>query len=264
MANGNGQSFHAATAEGPYKSAHISGEQELIIPSPRHVSSLSELTDEELKVSFVAYQDRLKRLEILPHIQHAMLFMNCRLTAGASLSHIHSQVMGSPLISDHLLGRNQRNQASVQTHGVTLVGSLMEWECNQQQRVVFESDNFCVYCPFASRFPFQTWIVPKHHQQRFQECPGEMRDELAGLCRQVVARLENLLDEPGYNMLLHVAPFSLAENDHWYIEIFPRLTRAAGFEWGTDIWINPVAPETAARADPSLSRFRAAATSFVR
>jgi UDPglucose--hexose-1-phosphate uridylyltransferase len=74
-----------------------------------------------------------------------------------------------------------------------------------------------------------------------------MRDELAGLCRKLVVRLEELLDNPGYNLLLHQAPFSMSEKDHWYLELLPRLTRAAGYEWGTDIWINPVAPETAAK-----------------
>ena len=83
--------------------------------------------------------------------------------------------------------------------------------------------------------------------EHFQDCPEAIRNELAELCRRLIKRLENLLGEPGYNMLLHQAPFSMSEQDHWYFEIFPRLTRAAGYEWGTDIWVNPVAPETAAK-----------------
>jgi UDPglucose--hexose-1-phosphate uridylyltransferase len=205
------------------------------------------LNDQELKVSFVAYQNRVKYLATLPHVRHAMLFMNCRMMAGASLTHIHTQLIGSPLVSGHLAGRCQRNADHVASYGKSLVQSLMEWEREQGARMVYESDRFCVFCPYASRFPFQTWIVPKFPGPGFHECPSDVRDELANLCRRTVVRLELLLNEPGYNMLLHQAPFAQAENDHWYFELFPRLTRAAGFEWGTDIWVNPVAPETASR-----------------
>jgi UDPglucose--hexose-1-phosphate uridylyltransferase len=235
------------TDVGPYKAAQYPGEQELIIASPRHVASLSELTDEELHVSFAAYQERIKRLATLNHIEHAMLFMNCRLTAGASLSHVHTQLIGSPLISGLLQERNRRNRLHSQGHGKSLVESMTTWEREQGKRIVFESNNFSVFCPYASRFPFQTWIVPNHRMGHFQDCPEANRNELAELCRRLIKRLENLLGEPGYNMLLHQAPFSMSEQDHWYFEIFPRLTRAAGYEWGTDIWVNPVAPETAAK-----------------
>ena len=243
---GNGPS-RSETDEGPYKSADYLGEQELIISSPRHIGSLSELTEAELHVSFAAYQDRIRRLATLGHIKHGMLFMNCRLTAGASLSHVHTQLIGSPLISGLLQERSARNQTYFQKHGSSLIESMTTWEREQGNRVIFESPNFCVYCPYASRFPFQTWIVPNRRQERFQDCPETMRDEVAELCCRLITRLENLLGEPGYNMLLHQAPFLLSANDHWYFEIFPRLTRAAGYEWGTDIWVNPVAPETAAK-----------------
>jgi UDPglucose--hexose-1-phosphate uridylyltransferase len=223
------------------------GEQELIISSPRHISSLSELSDEELFVSFLACQERIRHQQSLKHVRHAMLFLNCRSSAGASLSHIHTQLIGVPVISDQLLGRSQRNQEHVAEHGISQIQSLMDWEQDQQERIIFESDHFTAFCPYASRFAFQTWIVPKFHQHHFTDCPTEMRNELASICRHLVGRMEYLLEQPGYNLLLHQAPFSLAENDHWYFELLPRLTRVAGFEWGTDIWVNPVGPETAAK-----------------
>lgn len=237
----------SVSATGPYQAVSRPGVQELIIPTPRHVTSISELNEAELLVSFRAYQDRMRYLESIESIKHAMLFMNCRSSAGASLSHIHTQLIGSPIISDQLLGRTQRNEQHVLEHGKPLLESLANWESQQQVRMVFQSDHFFVFCPFASRFPFQIWIVPKHSQRKFVDCPNQMRDELARNCRWLIAQIEELLESPGYNLLLHQAPFSLAANDHWYFEILPRLTRPAGFEWGTDIWVNPVAPETAAK-----------------
>jgi UDPglucose--hexose-1-phosphate uridylyltransferase len=232
---------------GPYQRVQMPGEQEVIVSSPRHVSSLSELNHEELHVSFRACQDRIGHLQKLEHVQHAMLFMNCRHSAGASLSHIHTQLIGSPVVSSYLLGRSERNDINFRNHGVSLIQTLTDWELKQETRIIYESDQFVVYCPYASRFAFQARIVPKKNQQHYCDCSPEMLVELSDLCRRLVARLENLLTEPGYNLLLNMAPFSRSENDHWYFEIFPRLTRAAGFEWGTDIWVNPVSPETAAR-----------------
>ncbi len=232
---------------GPYGSVRLPGEQEVVIASPRHVTTLSELTDVELHITFAACQDRIKHSASLSHIEHSMLFMNCRSSAGASLSHIHLQLIGSPLISSQLAERAQRNESHFESTGISLIQSLTNWEREQGQRLILETDHFCVYAPYASRFAFQIRIVPKNHQSCFHSCPSEMRNELADLCRKLVVRLEELLENPGYNLLLHQAPFSMTANDHWYVELIPRLTRAAGFEWGTDIWINPVSPETAAK-----------------
>jgi len=176
-----------------------------------------------------------------------MLFMNCRSAAGASLGHVHLQLIGSPVVSEHLQGRLNRNLESVQRHGQSLIRRIMAWEQEQKIRIIKQTDNFCVFCPYASRFAFQVWIVPKDPQNGFIECPPAKRNELAQLCRSMVVQLEKLLDQPAYNLLLHTAPFGDADYDHWYFELFPRLTCAAGFEWGTDIWVNPVSPEMATR-----------------
>lgn len=237
----------ACTSIGPYKMACMPGEQELIVSTSRHVCSFSELNDPELLTTFVAYQDRLRFIESLDHVQHAMLFMNCRSTAGASLSHIHTQLIGSPILSERLRERFQRNQEHFAKEGQPLIQALAEWESEQKVRMIFESDHFYVFCPYASRFPFQIWMVPKHSSSHFVDAPAEMRDELARNCRWLITQIEELMEGPGYNVLLHHAPVQYKENDHWYFEILPRLTRAAGFEWGTDIWVNPVAPESAAK-----------------
>ncbi len=238
---------HQASEFGPFDAACLPGRQELIVNSPRHITSISELTDSETVVSFQAFQERLRFHQTLGNIEHSMLFMNCRSSAGASLSHIHTQLIGSPIISGYLDERHQRAQQHFQKTGRTLLQSIAEWELHEGKRIVQETENFYVICPFASRFAFQIWIVPKHHHHCFGDCPSDMRDQLAFLCRGLVDRLENLLDEPGYNLLLHHAPYARQENDHWYFELFPRLTRAAGFEWGTEIWVNPVSPESAAK-----------------
>ncbi|MEL7498678.1 MAG: DUF4921 family protein [Planctomycetota bacterium] len=229
-------------------SIHAPGIQELIIPSPRHVSSLSELIDEELETSFVAQRDRLQAFRQLDFVKHGMLFMNCRSAAGASLGHIHWQLIGTPLVSDNLKRRCQRNQVSRDQRGQSIIRTLLDWELEQDKRVLRKTDHFVMMCPFASRFPLQVRIIPLDPGTPFVELDEAPRNELAWLCRDVVLRLEDLLDKPAYNILLHGPPFEIDNTDDWYVEIFPRLTTAAGFELGTDVWVNPVTPETAARA----------------
>ena len=230
-----------------YRSSSENGQQLLIIPTYRHLTSISELNEEELHVSLMACQQQIGAMKSDAGIRHAMLFMNCRSSAGASLGHIHYQLIGSPVVSGYLEGRVQRNLQSVQQHGSTLMKRILDWEISQKVRIVKLTENFCIFCPYASRFPFQIWIVPLDPRGGFVACAPAKRNELSQLCRSMVEQLEVLLDQPAYNLLLHNAPFHAADYDHWYIELFPRLTCSAGFEWGTDIWVNPVSPEAAAR-----------------
>ncbi|MDA7887373.1 hypothetical protein N9A96_00690 [bacterium] len=232
---------------GPFEFNHCQGIQELIIPSPRHVSSLSELTDEELKLSFRVCRDRLEHAKSLEYIQHAMLFMNCRLAAGASLGHIHYQLLGTPVLSESLISRTTRAQAYRTKNGRSMLADLADWEIAQEARIVDLTENFCVVCPFASRFAFQVWILPRSENFDFTSCDEEVRNELALHCRNIVTRYEVTLDTPAYNLLFHTEPFESSNGQIGYFELFPRLTLAAGFELGTDIWVNPVAPEAAAR-----------------
>lgn len=232
---------------GPFQHCQSSGAQELIIPSPRHITSISELSDNELLLSFWVYQQRIEALKSIETIQHAMLFMNCRLAAGASLSHIHTQLIGSPVLGGRLTGKQSRNEQHVAEHGEPIIRAMINWEIEQETRIIELTENFCVVCPFASRFPFQIWIVPRTNEHDFCHCADSVRDELAMLTRKWICRFESIMESPAYNFLLHLEPFAIKTNRHWYVELFPRLTRAAGFEWGTDIWVNPISPESAAR-----------------
>ncbi len=232
---------------GPYDCLFGDGVQELVIPTPRHVSSISELTDKELRMCWTACQDRLQALRSVAELQHVMLFMNARSAAGASMEHIHFQIMGSPLLSPFLVSRHERNERNKVETGRSLVSSLLKWELDQGVRILQETEHFVMLCPFASRFSFQVWIVPRDPMLTFDRKQVDFNSELSGLCKQYIQRLEQLIEDTAYNLLLNLAPNKYKENEHWFIEIFPRLNRMAGYEIGTDIWVNPVPPETAAK-----------------
>ena len=220
------------------------GVQELIIPSSRHIISISELTEAEFELALRVAQDRIKDLKSRQDVKHAMLFMNCRFAAGASLGHIHLQLIGSPVISSHLQNRVDRDLAHRQSHGCSLIESLTNWEIEQSERVVELTDSFCVVCPYASRSPFQVRFIPRSNIC-FLDLQTQVLAELAAHCQKVIKSLESLIEEPAYNLLLHLDPLA-SDHGNWFVELLPRLTKGAGFELGTDIWVNPVPPESAA------------------
>ena len=246
---GVAESINATSAQcqrGPFQTSTLPGPQELIIPSPRHVSSLSDLNEAETSVMWRAAQQRIAAMKSLKVVRHAMLFMNCGSQAGASLEHIHVQLIGSPVVTDYLAGRVARNRDCLERENQTLINSILDWELKKECRIVKRTENFTVLCPFASRFAFQVWIVPNSASIAFVDIEKEIRDELGALSQTIIGRLENLLNGFSYNLLLQIAPFADLKNDHWYVEILPRTARSAGFELGTDLWVNPMPPELAA------------------
>ncbi len=130
---------------------------------------------------------------------------------------------------------------------ICLFCAMIERELKEKKRLVLETKRFVVFCPFASRFPYEIILLPKEHQNCFSELDNESQKELAGVMLSILKRLETKLDNPPYNYLIHSSSVVFDHlHYHWHLELTPRLTNAAGFEWGTGIFINVVSPEEAA------------------
>ena len=239
----------ADASGGPYQSASLPGHQEIVIQSPRHVASFSQLTDEELDASLQIFRKRVEFVQQLPAIEHVMLFTNCRSDAGASLEHIHSQIIGTPIISPNLETRHQLAEAHLESNNKAMMECIVSWELDQAQRIVASEDSWVVFCPFASRFPYQVWIAPRHPESDFVRCDEKSLNQLGRMIREVVDRLERVHDFPAYNIMFHSGAHrqNRWNGYQWYVEIVPRLTRFAGYELGTGCWINHVSPDEAAR-----------------
>ena len=258
--------FTGNAHRGAYLVSGATGIQEVIVISPRHVSSLSEVNDFELQTAFLAFQRRLKRSFLDASLRHSSLFMNCRPAAGASIEHIHFQLISSAICTDQVAARFKSIKTSVNEDGfegqVTTLHLMTNWEQQQQTRILESSDRFTVFCPFASRMAFQIWIVP-HHSGHFSALDAGQRWKLARLCRRWITRLESVLDCPAYNLIFHLPPHELASQTDprqeeaaelpfhsgpWFIEILPRTYQIAGFEIASECWINSTSPESAAAA----------------
>jgi UDPglucose--hexose-1-phosphate uridylyltransferase len=240
----------AATAPAP-----AFGRHEVIVESPRHVGSLSELTDEEAETTFSAYRDRLRHLKAEGRFRYVQIFKNFGPAAGASLEHVHSQLLALPDVPEVV----QRELASCdeffRAQRRPLMLELLDQEISATKRVVAQTDRFVALCPYASRFPYEVWIAPRRHSPRFEDTQDSELGELSRLARDIVGRIERASGQRAYNYFLHTQPFDTPAYDHyhWHIEIIPRLIKVAGFEWGTGWFINPYPPEAAAEHLRSLA-----------
>jgi UDPglucose--hexose-1-phosphate uridylyltransferase len=226
------------------------GGHEVIIESSRHAVSLTDLDDEELTYTFQAYRDRMRCLASEGPWKYVQVFKNVGAAAGSSIEHAHSQVMGLPAVPIRVAEELAHTKSYFNVVGRRLFESMVEEELAQQSRVVDQSDDFIAVCPYASRFPYETWILPRVAAPRFETSGDALVASLGRFTATIVDRLERTLKRPAYNYLLHSAPFDRSADDHyqWHLELFPRVTKPAGFEWGTGYYINPVSPEQAAQA----------------
>jgi UDPglucose--hexose-1-phosphate uridylyltransferase len=234
--------------EGIYDRKNGIGAHEVIVESPRHLLTPTALPDAEFRDILLCYRDRLVDLRRDPRFVYGLVFKNVGAIAGASLEHTHSQLIATPTIPVRVEHEMAGAEAHFRLKGRCLFCDILYQEQRDRLRVVEESKGFVVFEPFASRFPFETWVVPRRHQAQFESIGSEDAEDLARVFAATLRRIEALLGRPPYNYLLHTTPFDRTDSPsfHWHLEIIPRLTKVAGFEWGSGFTINPLPPERAA------------------
>lgn len=233
---------------GPYAGQLGFGMHEIIVESPRHVESFGQLTNSEIEFAMRAFQERIRLIDEEPRIRHISLFKNCRYDAGATIEHTHCQLVGTAIVPPEMERRSRRCAENMQKKGKTLLAEIVEFEQREKVRVIAESENFLGFCPYASRLPYEIWLAPKRNLARFSCCPESVLVECGLVLRELIRKLEDWLANPAYNFVFQFPP--KLEGDGpvfpWYVELFPRMTKLAGYEWGTQCMINPIPPEVAA------------------
>jgi UDPglucose--hexose-1-phosphate uridylyltransferase len=234
--------------EGIYDRMQGVGAHEVIIDSPKCVRSFTALSDTGVQEMIWMYRDRLVDLRRDKRLKYGMVFKNVGLAAGATLYHTHSQLIVTPVVPRNITQKIDACKQFYDFRGRCLICDMLAQEVEQKARVVLDSGLFLAFEPYAPRTPFETWIVPKNHESHFEDIQPQGCEELAFILKRTVARIEKGLGEIAYNYMLFTAPFDSGgiPHFHWHLEIIPRMTRQAGFEWGTGFYINPVPPEDAA------------------
>jgi UDPglucose--hexose-1-phosphate uridylyltransferase len=246
-------------AVGIYDRMRGIGAHEVIVETPNHKMDLSEMPVDHLASVLNVYRDRLVDLLQDRRFKYILIFRNHGAPAGASLSHPHTQIIATPVTPLQVAVELESAKIHHQHKERCLFCDIITQEIDEGKRIVYLDEQFIAFTPYASRFPFEVLLAPRNHRHSFAEVDASEIGSLARAMRDVLSRLRVALKDPPYNFVFHTSPNtetihkrahywqSLAFDFHWHVEFLPRLTRVAGFEWGTGFYINPTAPEDAAR-----------------
>ena len=236
-------------AEGIYDRMNGTGAHEVIIESPEHAATFANMPEAQIEKVLHAYRERVLDLRNDHRLKYVMIFKNHGEAAGATLEHSHSQLIALPIVPRHVVEelKGARDYFGVKERCIFC--DVARQEIRGKERVVIESAHHLVISPYAPRFPFETWLLPKKHASGFENAGAETMADLAATIRKLAAKMDMALDHPSYNMVLHSAPVhdQPTEHFHWHMEFIPKLMKAGGFEWGTGFYINPTSPEEAAQ-----------------
>ena len=235
--------------EGLFDKMNGVGAHEVIIEAPDHAATLATIPERALEDVLWAYRDRMQDLKNDKRFRYVLIFKNHGESAGATVEHPHSQLIALPIVP-----RRVREEVDSSWHYYDekercIFCDIIRQEMDTGERVVAENDHFITMTPYASRFPFEMWLLPKVHGSSYENNQSTMYASLARMLKDALMRLDAALDRPAYNFMIHTSPIGEEINDHyhWHVEIIPKLTKVAGFEWGTGFYINPTPPEEAAR-----------------
>jgi len=234
--------------EGIYDKMNGIGAHEVVIETPQHSETLSTLPLRGVEKVLWAYRERMVDLRRDQRLRHVLVFKNYGSAAGASLEHSHSQIIALPIVPTRVREEIEGSKNYFLYKDRCVYCDIIRQELRQRSRVIAENSGFVSIAPFASRFPFETWILPKTHQPSYELMEGSFYGQAAEILSDTLRRLRQVLDDPPYNYIIHTSSYPKQDRDyyHWHIEIMPKLTKVAGFEWGTGFYINPTPPEEAA------------------
>jgi len=235
--------------EGLYDMMNGVGAHEVIIETPVHEHTLGTMPLEAVEGVLWAYHHRITDLKRDTRFRYVLVFKNEGELAGASLEHTHSQLIAMPIVPSLVKEEMEGARRYYDYRERCIFCDIVRQEVESAKRVIWENARFIAISPFAPRVPFEVWILPKAHESHFDAPSDGKYREMAEILQQVLRRIDKALDTPPYNYVLHTSPFNNERNDfyHWHLEIMPKLTKPAGFEWGSGFHINPTPPEEAAR-----------------
>ncbi len=235
--------------EGMYDKMSGIGAHEVIIESPDHAATFSDMAERQIEEVFWAFKERVNDLKRDRRFRCIILFKNHGEAAGATLEHGHSQLIALPVIPKRVKEEMDGAKLFFDLKERCIFCDILRQESASGARMVTETDRFIVLEPYAPRFPFETWILPKRHESHFEDADAATLQNLAWVMRSTMRKIDKTLERPAYNFIVHSAPLQEPElpHYHWRLEIMPKLTKVAGFEWGTGFYINPTPPEESAR-----------------
>jgi UDPglucose--hexose-1-phosphate uridylyltransferase len=225
------------------------GAHEVLIETPYHHKDIPDLLNNEVENVVVMLCRRANDLAKDSRFKYIMIFRNYGHAAGASLEHAHTQIIALPMVPKNVAEEIKGAADYFGYRERCIFCDIIRQELQDKERIILENKYFLAFCPFVSRFPFEIWIIPRRHSGSFAQLAGEAVPALAAILKDTICRVKKVFINLSYNFIIHTSPVN-ADSDseyyHWHIEFMPKLTRVAGFEWGTGFYLDVTSPELAA------------------
>jgi UDPglucose--hexose-1-phosphate uridylyltransferase len=224
------------------------GSHEVIIHTPDHEAHLETMDARDVEVVLRVYRLRYDVNSKKDAVRYIHILVNQGMEAGASLEHSHSQLFGAPLVPPLVQQELAGASWFMTSRGSCVFCNILESELAAGERIVCANEAFVAFAPFASRLPFEVWIVPRRHQESFGMISDDQVELFAEIMQDLLRRYGTRLGEPAYNYYIHSAPCDGSEHPyyHWHVEMVPKLTCPGSYEMGTLMMINICTPESAA------------------
>ena len=238
----------ARTFDGVHRSITGIGHHDVVVEHPDHNTTLALMEPEDIRIYLQTLYNRGWNLQKDSRVEQVIYFKNHGEAAGASLRHPHSQIVSLPVVPNGIRRRVEEARRYLDDTGYCVYCTMMQGELENKVRIVAQSKHFVAFVLYAAPAPFNIWIIPRRHSVSFLYIQPDELTDLAHHLHNVLRRLYIGLGDPAYNLIVRSAPSKDIDNDylHWYITIVPRLSRSAGFELGSGIFINPAIPEESA------------------
>jgi len=242
--------------EGMYDKMNAIGANEIIIESPFHDVPPEDIGLDQMARVVRTYKERMADLERDARLRYTLVYKNSGVSAGAIYSHSVSHLVSTPIIPKRVKEELDGAKQYFAYKERCVFCDLIREELRFGSRVILETKSFVAFCPYASKFPFESWLLPKRHACAFQDVGVEETEDMALVLSAVLKKLRKLFIGVPFNYFIHSAPnriprknhwHTLGEDYHWHLEIMPRLLRTSGFEWGSGLYVLPTSPEQAAQ-----------------
>lgn len=240
--------------DGMYDKMNSIGANEIIVESPEHCRRPEDMGLDQMCKVIMTYKERMSDLENDARLRYTLIYKNCGREAGAVFSHPISHLASTPVIPKRVKEELDGAKQYFSYKERCIFCDIIREELRTGSRVIIETRHFIAFCPYASKFPFESWILPKRHYCAFQDIGKEEIEDLALILSSVLKKLRAAFSGLAFNYFIHSAPnriprknhwHTLGEDFHWHLEIMPRLMRTSGFEWGSGFYILPTSPEHA-------------------
>ncbi len=233
------------------------GADQIVIETPQHTANIVDLESAQIAKVLTAYKRMIQDLKGDKRFRSIFIFKNYgERTTPTSINHAYSHIMAMSITPKTLKEELNGAKDYYDYKSRCIFCDIIRQELDSEKRVISQNNEFLAIAPFASRFSHEVWILPKKHSADFETIDGNSVQSLAGFFKEIMTRIKILLYDPPYNYIFHLGPSknarpdfwkSVDEDYHWHIEIMPRFTKVAGFEWGSGYYINEVTPEKAAQ-----------------